>query len=59
MEGQGFYNMVNGGTYSGMWENNKFHGKGIQQTPDGRKYDGDFAEGVKHGHGLYTWRNGK
>ena len=30
MEGQGFYNMVNGGTYSGEWSDNKFHGKGIQ-----------------------------
>jgi hypothetical protein len=34
--------MADKGTYSGMWKDNKFHGKGIQITQDNRKYDGDF-----------------
>jgi len=26
--------------------------------PDGRKYQGSFSHGKKHGHGVLTWPNG-
>ena len=26
--------------------------------PDGNKYDGEFADGLMNGHGIYTWANG-
>ena len=26
---------------------------------DGRKYVGEFQNDLKHGHGIYSWPNGK
>jgi hypothetical protein len=25
---------------------------------DGSKYEGDYKEGLKHGQGIYTWKDG-
>ncbi|XP_070688383.1 ankyrin repeat and MYND domain-containing protein 1 [Pempheris klunzingeri] len=32
---------------------------GVQEWPDGSRYEGDFVDGFKHGRGKYTWRNGE
>ena len=47
--------MPNGGTYNGDWNDNLFNGKGIQLTPDGRKYEGKLKDGKRHGKGTY-WK---
>uniref|UniRef100_A0A3Q2GI19 Ankyrin repeat and MYND domain containing 1 n=1 Tax=Cyprinodon variegatus TaxID=28743 RepID=A0A3Q2GI19_CYPVA len=33
-------------------------GFGVQEWPDGSKYEGEFVEGLKHGKGLYCWPTG-
>ncbi|XP_045904870.1 ankyrin repeat and MYND domain-containing protein 1 isoform X2 [Micropterus dolomieu] len=34
-------------------------GLGVQEWPDGSRYEGEFVNGFKHGKGKYTWRNGE
>ncbi|XP_072244878.1 ankyrin repeat and MYND domain-containing protein 1 [Leuresthes tenuis] len=34
-------------------------GLGVQEWPDGSKYDGEFVNGLKHGKGRYSWKNGE
>ena len=34
------------------------HGTGTQTWPDGKKYEGDFREGMLHGRGTLTHKNG-
>ena len=52
--------------YDGYFENDKFHGKGMLQTPgyqigksgSGNKYVGDFQNGEFNGHGTLTGADG-
>ncbi|XP_029905656.1 ankyrin repeat and MYND domain-containing protein 1 isoform X2 [Myripristis murdjan] len=37
----------------------KRQGLGVQEWPDGSRYEGDFVSGLKHGKGKYTWANGE
>ncbi|XP_047443417.1 ankyrin repeat and MYND domain-containing protein 1 isoform X2 [Mugil cephalus] len=34
-------------------------GLGVQEWPDGSRYEGEFVNGFKHGKGRYSWRNGE
>lgn len=34
-------------------------GVGVQEWPDGSRYEGEFVNGYKHGTGRYTWKNGE
>ncbi|XP_049910886.1 ankyrin repeat and MYND domain-containing protein 1 [Epinephelus moara] len=34
-------------------------GLGVQEWPDGSRYEGGFVNGFKHGKGRYTWSNGE
>ncbi|XP_030290472.1 ankyrin repeat and MYND domain-containing protein 1 isoform X2 [Sparus aurata] len=34
-------------------------GLGVQEWPDGARYEGEFVNGFKHGEGKYTWPNGE
>ena len=34
-------------------------GYGFYSYPDGVKYYGQFARGVKEGYGVYTWTDGR
>ncbi|XP_031589653.2 ankyrin repeat and MYND domain-containing protein 1 isoform X1 [Oreochromis aureus] len=34
-------------------------GIGVQEWPDGSKYEGEFVNGLKHGKGRYSWTNGE
>ncbi len=38
------------------WERN---GQGTYTWSDGRKYVGEFKDGIKHGQGTYTWSDGR
>lgn len=43
-----------------MWDFScKRNGYGIQEWPDGRKYEGEFVNNLKHGDGVFTWTNGE
>ena len=35
------------------------HGQGIYTWPDGRIYDGEYANDVKDGFGIYRWADGR
>ena len=47
-----------GKQYSGMWKNGIWHGYGemIYQNKD--IYCGNFVNGLRDLHGIYTWSNG-
>lgn len=32
---------------------------GVLECHDGSRYEGEFVNGLKHGNGRYTWRNGE
>ncbi|XP_030583500.1 ankyrin repeat and MYND domain-containing protein 1 isoform X2 [Archocentrus centrarchus] len=34
-------------------------GLGVQEWPDGSRYEGEFVNGFKHGKGRYSWANGE
>lgn len=36
-----------------MWKNNKHHGKGIYEFPDGTIYEGEWGNHRMHGEGYY------
>merc|ERR1711862_384334 len=46
-----------GSYYEGQWQADKPHGLGKLSCPGG-VYEGQFAFGVKQGHGLMVWANG-
>nr|XP_020472726.1 ankyrin repeat and MYND domain-containing protein 1-like isoform X2 [Monopterus albus] len=48
----------NGHTATPVWEERR-HGFGVHEWPDGSRYEGEFVNGFKHGSGRYTWRNGE
>uniref|UniRef100_A0A3B3WJN0 MYND-type domain-containing protein n=1 Tax=Poecilia mexicana TaxID=48701 RepID=A0A3B3WJN0_9TELE len=37
----------------------KREGFGVQEWPDGSKYEGEFLDDFKHGKGRYSWKNGE
>jgi len=44
-----------GNKYSGEFQNNLFHGKGMYVFKSGDYYNGHFHEGVPHGWGMYVF----
>eukprot|EP00971_Amphidinium_carterae_P186131 3694804-Amphidinium_carterae.1 len=42
---------ASGGTYTGEWQGNVRHGRGVQVWPDGARYEGQWEEDKAHGHG--------
>ncbi|KAM4629235.1 ankyrin repeat and MYND domain-containing protein 1 [Polymixia lowei] len=43
----------------GQIQGEKRQGHGVQEGPDGSKYEGQFLNGLKHGTGKFTWENGE
>ena len=39
--------------YEGEWLENKMHNRGIYSWKDGRKYEGEYQQDLKHGFGVY------
>ncbi|XP_032381753.1 ankyrin repeat and MYND domain-containing protein 1 isoform X2 [Etheostoma spectabile] len=37
----------------------RLKGLGVQEWPDGSRYEGEYVNGFKHGRGKYTWKNGE
>ena len=35
--------------------NNKMHGYGVFEWPDGRRYEGGYVDDKKHGKGVFVW----
>lgn len=44
------------GRYNGQCGNNKAHGQGRSVGID--TYEGEFVDGIVHGHGTYIWADG-
>eukprot|EP00448_Togula_jolla_P007019 CAMPEP_0170613534 /NCGR_PEP_ID=MMETSP0224-20130122/24326_1 /TAXON_ID=285029 /ORGANISM="Togula jolla, Strain CCCM 725" /LENGTH=242 /DNA_ID=CAMNT_0010939147 /DNA_START=35 /DNA_END=760 /DNA_ORIENTATION=- len=42
-----------GSSYEGQWRGRARHGHGLQLWPDGRRYEGDFAEDRQSGFGSF------
>lgn len=36
-----------------------WNGYGMQEWPEGSKYEGEYRNNLKHGTGVYTWANGE
>jgi len=34
------------------------HGKGVYTEYNGKKYEGEYKNGLKHGRGIFTMPNG-
>jgi uncharacterized protein (TIGR02145 family) len=43
--------------YEGLFNQNKFRGKGNVIYTNGDRYDGDFVDYIKQGSGMYTFKN--
>lgn len=35
------------------------NGKGTLRWPDGKKYEGEYLNDIKHGYGIYYWNDGR
>jgi len=50
------YGEINGvSSYRGDFLAGKKHGKGIKVMPNGDRYEGDFRDDYRQGHGVYVW----
>lgn len=46
--------------YEGYFHYNKFEGTGVLTSKaNGEKFTGEFAAGMFHGKGVYTWGDGR
>lgn len=51
---------VAGSRYTGEWQGNLKHGKGVLHYKNADKYEGEFANDVRSGHGTYwVYESGK
>ncbi|XP_008404500.1 ankyrin repeat and MYND domain-containing protein 1 isoform X2 [Poecilia reticulata] len=48
-----------GGSRVAVFGEVKREGFGVQEWPDGSKYEGEFLDDFKHGKGRYSWKNGE
>ena len=44
--------------YTGEWDNDRKHGRGIQTWPDGREYSGQWFNNNINGQGRYIRSDG-
>lgn len=42
----------------GGWKLGKLEGKGEFKWPDGKRYNGDYKQDIKHGYGKFEWPDG-
>ena len=57
MDGFGVYTYADNPKhkYQGQWKNSQKNGLGKEFFADGSIYEGSFQNGLKYGHGTYTW----
>ncbi|XP_027882803.1 ankyrin repeat and MYND domain-containing protein 1 isoform X1 [Xiphophorus couchianus] len=48
-----------GGSRVVVFGEERREGFGVQEWPDGSKYEGEFLDDFKHGKGRYSWKNGE
>lgn len=59
VKGKGFYiRKRDKMLYDGEFKNNKFHGIGREEYPDGTVYNGSYQDGKKHGVGSLEFGDG-
>lgn len=44
--------------FKGFWKDDKQHGHGVEEWPDGAKYVGEYFEGAKNGKGILNFPDG-
>merc|ERR1712166_379832 len=54
MHGEGTYRWGDGRVCSGQWHRNYMGPRGVMQWTDGRRYEGEFLNGKKHGVGIQS-----
>lgn len=64
LSGPGAYTASNGVSFKGQWRHSDAHGLsrhglGRSTWPDGRVYEGGYAEDQKHGFGIFKWPHGE
>lgn len=63
-EGKGRCTWPDGGFYDGEWKDDKWNGEGTnyigggEDDPEIHFYVGEFVDGLREGHGTYTWPSG-
>ncbi len=62
--GKGMFYFASGDRYEGDFENGKISGKGVIYYSDEDvfirvKYDGEWKDNERNGHGMMTWKNGE
>ena len=55
--GNGIYHRINGNICDGLWEKGEMT-KGKMTYKNGEIYEGEWAEGKKHGKGKFIYENG-
>lgn len=45
--------MSNGDSYSGGWQDDLFHGRGVYRWASGETYDGEYVRGERAGRGRW------
>lgn len=55
----GTFTGTDGERYTGEWQDDKFHGRGVYTFPSGERYVGEFRGGRRNGQGTWTHPNGE
>jgi hypothetical protein len=50
-------NNSDGSVYTGMVEDNLYHGEGVLVEANGRRYEGSWVRGKRHGKGVFYFKN--
>ncbi|MCK5436995.1 MAG: hypothetical protein KAI90_03235, partial [Desulfobulbaceae bacterium] len=58
-EGHGVLTWRQGIKYAGEFLNDRFHGQGVMELPNGSTYVGEWNEGLPNGKGTYTYQGEK
>lgn len=50
-----YYCFLKGDRYIGKWFDDRQHGYGVEEWPDGAKYEGEYSVGLKDGKGTLSF----
>ncbi len=56
--GKGKFTSGRGEVYDGQWVDGSREGQGVETTPEGDRYEGNWSNNQENGKGKKTWANG-